>query len=642
MNLFTKSLAAAGLACTLSQAAISFTPVNANATDGAKKLYNFLAVNYGAKTISGMMTGEINTSTAKELPDVVSFYEYTGKYPALVGFDFLFANGINASLDWQTNYTQNALAAAKDLWNQGGIPAFTWHWKDPSHTVDAFYTKSGKPTEYTDFDFTQGFTDPSCTANCTWNTSSTTYQQILEDIDEIAAHFLALQEAGVAAIFRPLHEASGAWFWWGTHGGAAFQALYNLVYDEMVNVKGVNNLVWVWNPEYSTDTGWNPGASKYDVISLDIYEAWDYTTKYVSNYKTLSTNFSDKIFAISENGPIPDFSSNYDAGVVWSWWMPWYQSWDPTRLGQTVKSVWKANIEDACVITLEDMPGWSSYTISSTAVEACKPSYKLGDLDTTRPVVEVMPGDTATNAWLRATLSSDTSKGNIIIQSGNKIDLSSASKITLNVFNANSLSGIWFTVAFLGNASTDWGWAQPDGCWVNAGDSTQCTFDLSTTTKDKVVLTGSDYKTFMSNISKVYLEVVGNGFQGKVYFDNVQADSNTINDFENTTQKIEVEQGADFLAEIVGTGKTKIETPAAKLSAVSMQLSGKNLSLTLPKSGATSVSLFDVNGHQVKNLASGSLTAGAHQFDLSAVPQGNYIVRVKGVGFSSVKAVRIR
>jgi hypothetical protein len=75
----------------------------------------------------------------------------------------------------------------------------------------------------------------------------------------------------------------------------------------MVSVKGVKNLVWVWNPEYAKDMDWNPGEAKYDVISLDIYDAWDYTTKYTKAYKELSANYGvNKIFAVSENGSIPD------------------------------------------------------------------------------------------------------------------------------------------------------------------------------------------------------------------------------------------------------------------------------------------------------------------------------------------------
>ena len=649
MNILKKSLLAAGFCALTAQADVSYSPVNANATEGAQKLYNFLATNYGVKTVSGVMTGDISTTTIKELPDVAAFYEKSGKYPALVGFDFLFATGVKASDSWYQQYTEYALEAAKNLWAAGGIPAFTWHWKDPSDQVDAFYTKSGNATSYTEFDFTQGFTDPSCTANCTWNTESDTYKQLVSDIDEIADMFLGLQTAGVAAIFRPIHEASGGWFWWGTKGGAAFQALYNLIYDEMVTVKGVNNLVWVWNPEYSSDTDWNPGASKYDVISLDIYEAWDYSTKYTKAYSELTTNFgTDKILAVSENGSIPDISVMKENNIAWSWWMPWYQTWDGLFLDQTVDAVWKANLESPCTISLESMPGWDSYTISTTKTTACEAGYALGDLDTARAVEVVVPGDTATNGWLRAMVStsatSDTAKGNVIIATASAIDLSTASTITFNVYNTNKLSGIWFTIAFLGNASTSWAWAQPDGCWINAGDSTTCTIDLSTTAKDQVVLTGTDYTSFMSNIFKVYIEIFATGFNGDVYYDAVTTNSGVVlNAFDDPTEEIEVEQAQNLSVQIIGLGKgLAIEKVASVANAVKMSVQNRTLSISVPKAGKANIALFDVTGHQVKNFNQGSLSAGVHQFNLSGIPQGNYILQVKGAGFSSAKSIRIK
>ena len=537
---------------------ISYQPVTAGATESAQKLYNFLATNYGVKTVSGVMTGDVSSATVKELPDVVSFNEHSGKYPALVGFDFLFATGVKGNDAWYKSYTQMALDAAKDLWNQGGIPAFTWHWKDPSDAIDAFYTKSGNASEYTEFDFTQGFVNPACTANCTWNTESATYIQLVSDIDEIADMFLALQEAGVAAIFRPLHEASGAWFWWGTKGGAAFQALYNLVYDEMVSVKGVKNLVWVWNPEYASDTGWNPGATKYDVISLDIYDVWDYSGKYTKAYAELTTNYGNgKMFAVSENGPIPDMSVMAANNTKWAWWMPWYQTWDGKYLDHTVAAVWKANMESPCTISLESMPGWDNYTISNAPVAACEVGYELGALDTARVIEEVFPADLETNGWLKAKLSAggeeDTAKGNVVILDTDIPDLSSAQKLTMKVYNTNKLSGIWFTVAFLTGAP-DWAWAQPEGCWVNPGEETTCEIDLKTTAKDKVVLEGEDYTTFMSSVAKVYIEIYAVGFNGSVYYDAVTVDGTTVINNFDTAQKITVEEGSFVEASIVGNG----------------------------------------------------------------------------------------
>lgn len=644
MKLLSKACFLAGISLAFAQAQVSFSPVTSGATESAQKLYNFLATNYGVKTVSGMMTGDVNTPSVQTLLDVDAFYTRTGKYPALVGFDFLFATGVKASDGWYQTYTENIIEAAKELWSLGGIPAFTWHWKDPSDQIDAFYTKSGDKNNYTEFDFTQGFTDPNCTSNCSWNTTSTTYQQLVSDIDEIADYFLQLQNAGAAAVFRPVHEASGAWFWWGDKGGAAFQALYNLVYDEMVNVKGVKNLVWVWNPEYATDTDWNPGTAKYDIVSLDIYEAWNYSTKYILAYNTLSQNFPGKILAISENGPIPDMSVMAENNIKWSWWMPWYQTWDGNFLDQTVDPVWKANVESPCTITLEDMPGWNSYSISQSTVAACEVGYKLADLDTARPVAaDIFPGDTATNGWLWVKFNAgleDTANGNVVIKQG-AIDLSSESQITLTAYNTNAQSGIWFTIAFLGNESTDWAWAQPDGCWINPGDSTVCEINLATTAKGTQVLTGNDYTTFMKNISKVYIEIFQIGYSGQIFFDNVKAGSTTINDFENTAQKISTEESHNLvIAEIIGKGKSAaIQQHTA--SAFRMELHGKNLSVALPIPGMASIDLFDLNGNLVKTLHRGNLSAGIHTTSLEGIRHGNYILRAKGAFGVSARQIRI-
>ncbi|MBK9577980.1 MAG: T9SS type A sorting domain-containing protein [Fibrobacterota bacterium] len=634
-------LATIALAAVASEAAVSYAPVTAGATGGAQKLYNFLATHYGVKTISGVMTGDVGSGTDVKLQvDVDTLFRKSGKYPALVGFDFLFATGVKASDSWYKSYTNTTLAQAKDLWSKGGIPAFTWHWKDPSDSIDAFYTKSGNPKEYTTFDFTKGFK----AGTSTWDSTSSTYKQLVSDIDEIAATFLSLQKDSVAAIFRPLHEASGGWFWWGTKGGAAYQALYNLVHDRMVDSNGVKNLVWVWNPNASGDISWNPGATQYDVISLDIYGAYDYTKKFVSGYQELTTNFgtANKIFAVSENGPIPDASTMKKNNAVYSWWMPWYQSWGSKFLDQTVDAVWKANMADPCVITLDEMPGWSAYALSNAPVAACANGYALGGLDSARQIVEKFPADTATNGWLQvkySTPADDTAKGNIIIASGAVPDLSAATTLTLKVVNGNPQSGIWFTVAFLGNAATSWGWAQPDGCWINAGDSTTCTIDLTTTTKDKVVLKGADYATFMSNINKVYIEVFGTSYSGSIFFDNVVAGSTVINKFDKNVEILSEQTKNLVVAQVIGHGSQTAVKPMAKALSDKIRLQGRTLQLSLAHTGDVSVDMFDLQGHRVANLHEGALSAGIHSLELGRVKAGVYVVRAKGAGVNEFRKV---
>ena len=342
---------------------LSAKPVTPEATESAVKLYSFLRENFGKKTISGIMTGDMSGYTLgadfKTHDDVKYIYTRTGKYPVLVGLDFLFATGPKANESWNKEYTDKAISIAKGLWKAGGIPAFTWHWKDPLDKEDAFYIQGADNGQgYTTYDFATGFKS----GTTEWNTESAAYKGIVADIDHIADYFLELQKEGVAGIFRPLHEAGGKWFWWSINSGDQFAALYRLVYDRMVKVKGVKNMIWVFNPEGSTVTSWDPGSEYYDVLSIDIYNsANDHSSNASAFDKFKSASNGTKILALSENGPIPDVNNMHTDEAVWSWWMPWYSTWSGTWPSQTKDAVWKSNMDDERILSLEDMPGWDKY-----------------------------------------------------------------------------------------------------------------------------------------------------------------------------------------------------------------------------------------------------------------------------------------
>ncbi|NLB64628.1 MAG: hypothetical protein GX801_11095 [Fibrobacter sp.] len=510
---------------------ISFSPVTPNSTAEAEKLYNFLAVNYGSYTISGVQTGDLNTAaTLLEQEDLLAVKNAGGKFPALVGLDFLFANGVEASGSWHQEYTNHSVVLAEELWNAGGIPAFSWHWRDPSHTVDAFYTK-GAGDPYTDFDFTKAFKAESME----WDTESETYAQLIRDIDIISELFLTLQGKNIAAIFRPLHECGGKWFWWSTQGGAAYAELFRLVYDRMVNKNGVKNLVWVWNPqkEVFTDAAWNPGADYYDVIGVDIYNnSFDYQSN-KQQFIDMQANYGKgKILTLSENGPIPDASLMYADGFVWSWNMPWYESWGSNFVSKTADDVWEANLHSPCVYSLDKMPGWDSYSISQSPVAKCPDvGYKLGDLDTTvqsKPVVL----DTANgNGWLHVGIDNmhtqvnangDTTvpaAANLFLQP--PADLSGASTASFVVKNT-SFDGVWMSIAVLTGADANpaWEWQMPpDGCWINGESQETCSFDVSDLN--------------MAEMDKIFIMVATEGYTGDLYFDDFTSDKGLIASFDN-------------------------------------------------------------------------------------------------------------
>jgi len=343
---------------------ISQAPVDAQAADCARKLYAFLYDHFGKKTISGIMTGDMTAATGDitRHADVKAVYEASGKYPALIGFDFMNTTGQNSQTDWYRSYSDAVMALARDTWRRGGIPAFTWHWRDPSLKTNEFYYdergKNDKGETRTTLKISEAMN-----ADGSWNTSSAVYQRMVSDIDVIADHFLQLQAEGIACIFRPLHEAGGGWFWWGADGAENCVKLFRLIYDEMVTAKGVHNLIWVWNPSEQFDD-WNPGEAYYDVVSADIYNAaFDYSSNYVMFERLKTLTGGRKIIALSENGPVPDIDRQVDEEAMWSWWMPWYQTWNGKFVDQTSREQWTKCMGDPRVITLDDMTaGWEAST----------------------------------------------------------------------------------------------------------------------------------------------------------------------------------------------------------------------------------------------------------------------------------------
>jgi len=329
-------------------------PVDADATSSARKLYTFLHDNFGKKTLSGIMTGSMESATADvtQHADVQAVYQVSGKHPALIGFDFMNTTGLKEADSWNVGYTAAVMQLVRDTYRRGGLPAFTWHWRDPSRATEEFYTDK----------CSMKITD-AMNADGTWNTSSTLYANLVKDIHTVGRCLLELQKDSIACIFRPLHEASGGWFWWGREGKEPFIKLYQLVYDEMVNNLGVHNVIWVWNADTS-HMDWDPGSDRYDGVSLDIYnEAFDYSSNYVAfdNLKTLTQG--KKILALSENGPIPDIDKEFAEDAVWSWWMPWYQTWGGNFVDKTSAEEWTKCMNDPRVVTLEDRSaGWEGYT----------------------------------------------------------------------------------------------------------------------------------------------------------------------------------------------------------------------------------------------------------------------------------------
>ena len=316
---------------------IASAPVSTNPSPQLVNLYNYLKTNFNTKIVSGTMA---NYST--NITEATWVYNNTGKWPALTAFDFI--DHTNPNQNW-VNYTA-PFTLGQDWWNNNGLVAFSWHWRDPLTKSGSFNTFSTSYPNGTTFDVTK-VSDP----------TSAEYKAMIVDIDVIAGYLKQFKNANIPVIWRPLHEAEGGWFWWGAKGAEPCKTLWKLLYDRLVNYHGLNNLIWVWTSSASTNAAtWYPGDDYVDVVGMDIYPGENqHGSQYISFNKVREMTGGKKIITLSECGSVPDPALMQQYGDIWSWFMPWNGDYTESDSHNGV-AWWKKFFIYDYVITRDKMP----------------------------------------------------------------------------------------------------------------------------------------------------------------------------------------------------------------------------------------------------------------------------------------------
>lgn len=281
--------------------------VNKNSTANTKKLYSFLKDSYGKYVITGQQCdGGINGNEFKAIKNL------TGDYPALLGLDMMDYTPSRTALGASSSAVEKAIEFA----NKGGIVTFCWHWNAPTEYLNSTANSSdgwwgGFYTQNSKFDIAK-----------VMNGQDAKGKKLLDrDIKEIAKQLKRLEKAGVPVIWRPLHEGSGGWFWWGAKGSDAYKKLWKYLYKELTNTYGCNNLIWVYNGQ-SAD--WYPGDEYVDIVGEDIYPGNHVYDPQVSRFRqAINYGSKTKITALTENGCIFDIDSAVSINALWSWFMTW-------------------------------------------------------------------------------------------------------------------------------------------------------------------------------------------------------------------------------------------------------------------------------------------------------------------------------
>lgn len=333
--------------------------VNPNATTQARNVHNFLIETNKKKILSGAMANVSNNN------DFAGWIKAkTGKDVAIVCYDFIHLP--NSGSSW-IDYSD--ITPAKTQWDANGLVSYMWHWQAPTDEQawrDKDYSRYGaRPANY-DGEGATAFDIERALEEGTWE-----HEFILEDLAKVASVLLKLQEQGIPVIWRPLHEAAGdyeyqnPWFWWGVKGGDATRRLWQLMYDQLVNVHGCNNLIWVWTAQYKA--GYEaqmaadyPGNDYVDVVGTDIYAKDD--ASQVAAYNALvALTEGKKLVSISETGLVQNPDKCFADKAYWSWFNLWYTynihetGADADDFGNTAASL-KAVLESEYVINRDQMP----------------------------------------------------------------------------------------------------------------------------------------------------------------------------------------------------------------------------------------------------------------------------------------------
>lgn len=278
----TEPLQEAGDQADLSKMATEVKLVDSRATDSAKALAAYLA---GLQAEDQVLFGHQN-STFRSVRDngvTSDVKDVTGSEAGLFGIDTLSLAGTECASE---HPLQASIAASKKAYDGGSIISLSCHM--PNFT-SAKITATGDakhPYDFSKCDFAESKDLTPCAdyilEGGAYNAQYNAY------LDIIAEYALALQQENVPILFRPFHENSGGWFWWGTSTSADS---YRAIWRYMVNylqAKGVHNMLYVYSPNGPIDSEDDylsrfPGDAYVDVLGFDFYDDYADADKYTGD-----------------------------------------------------------------------------------------------------------------------------------------------------------------------------------------------------------------------------------------------------------------------------------------------------------------------------------------------------------------------
>lgn len=185
--------------------------------------------------------------------------EVAGDYPAVVGWDLGHLE-LGSSVNLDSVPFNKMREYAQHIYAQGGLNTFSWHLNNPLDPTKTSW-------DHVDFTIQRLFSDPQALKR---------YDSWLNNLAGFMTSLKGPKGELIPVVFRPLHEHTGSWFWWGRDHVSPedYKKMWRYTVDYL-REKGANNLLIA----YSTDRFISredymeryPGNEYVDIVGFDVY-----------------------------------------------------------------------------------------------------------------------------------------------------------------------------------------------------------------------------------------------------------------------------------------------------------------------------------------------------------------------------------
>jgi mannan endo-1,4-beta-mannosidase len=236
--------------------------------------------------------------------------DVTGSYPAVYGWD-LGRLELESSTNLDDIEFNRMRAWIVEGYERGGVITLSWHLDNPVSGGNAWDTTRAV------IDVLPG------------GARHGQYRQWLDLVAEFLSSLRSRDGTLVPVVFRPFHEMSGSWFWWGARHASPeeYKQLWRFTVEYLRDAKGARNVLWAYSTNSLRDFQraaywtWYPGDEYVDVIGFDDYGTLQRDTLLGDPVAMLAADLRWLVEQAETRGKIAAFTeTGYETIPDSTWW----------------------------------------------------------------------------------------------------------------------------------------------------------------------------------------------------------------------------------------------------------------------------------------------------------------------------------